>query len=198
MLYYSKDSERYLTIYQEDLRKVGITLNLRLVTGETFFKLLMQRKFDTAEMAWGALIFPNPETSFSSALADVENNNNITGFKNKRVDELLPTYDVEFDQKKRVEIIREIDGILANEHHYVLKWDGPYQRIAFWNKFGHPQGYLSRVGDYNDMVWLWWNDPEKTAQLSRAMSDPSVKMPVEPVENRYWQEFAKKQGAATN
>jgi microcin C transport system substrate-binding protein len=198
MLYYDKTLERYLTVYQEDLRKAGITLNLRLVTGETMFKLLMQRKFDMADMAWGALLFPNPETSFSSAFADVENNNNITGFKNKRVDELLPKYDVEFDQQKRIEIIKEIDGILANEYHYVLKWDGPYQRMALWNKFGHPQGYLSRVGDFNDMVWMWWNDPEKTAQLKRAMADSSVKMPTEPVENRYWKEFAKKQGAATN
>ncbi len=198
LLYYVKDSERYLTIYQEDLRKAGITLNLRLVTGETLFKLLMQRKFDMSDMAWGGLIFPNPETSFSSAFADVENNNNITGFKNKRVDELLPQYDVEFNQQKRVEIIREIDGILANEYHYVLKWDGPYQRIAFWDKFGHPQGYLSRIGDFNDMVWLWWIDPEKSAQLNRAMGDSSVKIPLDPLENRYWLEFAKKQGAATN
>ncbi len=64
LLYADKGSERWLTIYQEDLRKVGIALNLRLVTGETFFKLLMQRKFDVANMGWGGLQFPNPETSF--------------------------------------------------------------------------------------------------------------------------------------
>lgn len=196
MLYSDKGSERWMTIYQEDLRKVGIGLNLRLVTGETFFKLLMQRKFDMADMAWGALIFPNPETAFSSGLADVDNNNNITGFKDKRVDQLLPLYDVEFSQPKRVEIIREIDGILANQRHYVLKWQAPFHRIAYWNKFGHQEGYLSRVGDHYDMIGMWWIDPERSAQLDRAMADSSVKMPVEPIENRYWQEFAKKQGAA--
>ena len=40
-------------------------------------------------MAWGGLLFPNPETSFASSLADVPDNNNITGFKDARVDELL-------------------------------------------------------------------------------------------------------------
>ena len=140
LLYYDKGSERWLTIYQEDLRKVGVTLNLRLVTGETFFKLLMQRKYDFADMAWGGLVFPNPETSFASSLADTENNNNITGFKDKRVDELLPQYDLEFDQPKRAAIIKEIDGILAREHHYVLKWQAPFQRLAYWNKFGVPPG----------------------------------------------------------
>ena len=197
LLYDNKGSERWMTIYQEDLRKVGITLNLRLVTGETFFKLLMQRKYDAADMAWGALIFPNPETSLSSSLADVDNNNNITGFKNKRVDELLPIYDREFDQQKRVNIIREIDGILANERHYALKWQAPFFRIAYWNKFGHPPGYLTRTNDTGDMVSLWWIDPTKAAELDRAMRDESVKFPAVPLENRYWQEYGKKHGAAT-
>ena len=196
MLYYDKGSERWMTIYQEDLRKVGITLNLRLVTGETFFKLLMQRKYDAADMAWGGLVFPNPETSFSSSLADVENNNNITGFKNKRVDELLPIYDLEFNQQKRVAIIREIDGILANERHYVLKWQAPFFRIAYWNKFGHPESYITRTNDPGDMMGLWWIDPKKSAELDRAMRDESVKFPAVPLENRYWLEYAKKQGAA--
>ena len=36
------------------------------------------------------------------------------------MDQLLKDYDVAFDQPKREAIIREIDGILANEYHFVL------------------------------------------------------------------------------
>jgi microcin C transport system substrate-binding protein len=187
LLYYDKSSEPYLTIYQDDLRKVGIGLNLRLVTPETHFQLLMERKFDLSLMAWTALLFPNPETSYSSALADVNNTNNITGFKDKRVDELLAAYDKEFDQQKRAAIIREIDGILANAHQYILEWDAPFQRIAYWNKFGHPDAYLTKIGDYTDAPWLWWIDPEKQAQLSAATANPSLKLDVGATEVRYWQ-----------
>ena len=197
LLYADKGSERWMTIYQEDLRKVGITLNLRLVTGETFFKLLMQRKYDMADMAWGGLVFPNPETSISSSLADVENNNNITGFKNARVDELLKQYDVEFSQPKRVAIIKEIDGIQAREQHYVLKWDAPFHRIAFWNKFGMPESVVTRTGSYADLVSLWWRDAQKEQTLERAATDSSVKFPIMPAENRYWKEYADKHTAAT-
>ena len=77
-------------------------------------------------MAWTGLLFPNPETSLHSTLADAKNTNNITGFKNKRIDELLDVYDVEFDQQKRVAIIREIDGIVANLHHYILSGIAPF------------------------------------------------------------------------
>jgi microcin C transport system substrate-binding protein len=196
LLYANQGSETYLTVYQEDLRRVGISLNLRLVTGETLFQLVMQRRFDLVNMAWGALLFPNPETSFDSALADVDNNNNITGFKNARVDEILDAYDREFDQQKRVAMIREIDGILANEHHYALHWDAPFHRIGYWNKFGHPEGYFSRVGDYRDIPTMWWIDPQKQQQLAQAQRDSSMKLAVGETEVRYWPEFAQKAGAA--
>jgi microcin C transport system substrate-binding protein len=192
LLYDSKLSEAWLTVYQEDLRRAGITLNLRLVTPETQWQLTMQRRFDAVYMAWGGLLFPNPESSFHSRLADSQGTNNITGLKNARLDALLGPYDREFDPARRAALIREIDGIVANEQHYVLGWYAPFDRIAYWNKFGHPEGYLTRVGDYDDMISLWWIDPERERQLMRAMGDASVKLPVGETEVRYWQEYAKK------
>jgi microcin C transport system substrate-binding protein len=194
LLYSDKQSEPWLTIFQEDLRKVGIGLNLRLVTPETFFSLVMQRRFDVAYMAWGGLVFPNPETMWASSLADVPNNNNLTGFKDQRVDALLPVYDREFDQQKRVGIIREIDGILANAHHYALGWDAPFHRIAYWNKFGYPESYLTRFGDQGDIVSMWWRDPEKERQVAQGMRDSSVKFAVGETDVTYWPEYAKRQG----
>ena len=196
LLYSDKGSERWLTVYQNDLRKVGIGLNLRLVTPETRFQLMMQRKFDVVATAWAAVAFPNPETEFSAKLADIPNNNNVTGVKDKRIDELLAMYDVEFDQNKRAAIIRELDGILANLHHYVLEWDAPFQRIAYWNKFGHPEGYLSRIDDYHSASWLWWIDPERERQLNRAITDSSVKLDIGPLDINYWREYAKRAGIA--
>jgi hypothetical protein len=66
-LVYSKQAERELDdVYQDELRKVGIGLNLRLVTPETLFKLVMDRNFSMA--GWvGRLLFPNPETSFGAS-----------------------------------------------------------------------------------------------------------------------------------
>src|SRR5205823_9658946 len=85
MLYDDKQSEPYLTVYQEDLRKIGITLNLRLVTFETQFKLTSERQFDMDELAWGVSVFPDQELEWHSRLADVNNTDNITGFKVPRI-----------------------------------------------------------------------------------------------------------------
>jgi microcin C transport system substrate-binding protein len=190
VLYGDKGQETWMTVYQEELRKVGIGMNLRLATPETLFKLVMDRNFDVVNMAWAGLLFPNPETSFASSLADVPNNNNITGFKDKRADELMEQYDKEFDQKKRAAIIQEIDGILTNSYQYILGWDAPFQRIAYWNRFGQPTGYLSRIGDYRDIAGMWWFDSQKDSELRRALGDSAVKLPVGETEVRYWQQYA--------
>ncbi|MGE3955844.1 MAG: extracellular solute-binding protein [Vicinamibacterales bacterium] len=196
VLYGNKGNENWLTVYQEALRKVGIGLNLRLVTGETLFKLVMDRNFDMVSMAWTGLLFPNPETSFGGELADQQNNNNITGFKDARVDALLKEYDLEYDQKKRAAIIQEIDGILANSYQYILGWDAPFQRIAYWNKFGMPDGVLTRIGDYRDITSTWWVDPQRAEALRKAMGDNAVSLPVGETEVRYWQQFGEREKAA--
>lgn len=194
LMYANKISEPALTTYQEELRKVGIGLNLRFLTPETMFQLMGDLRFDLIQLGWTGLLFPNPETSFKSTLADAKSTNNVTGVKNQRIDELLDIYDREFDTQKRIDIIREIDGILANLHSYVLTWDTQYERIAYWNKFGQPEGYLTRIGDYRDVPSLWWIDQQKETELTRAMGDASAKMTVGATDARFWQQYGQRQG----
>ena len=191
LLYTQQTFEPHLTIYQEDLRKVGINLNLRLITPETEFTQVSQRHFQIAIFAWSGQAFPDLEGNWQSSLADVDNTNNITGFKNARVDELLKQYDQTFEVGKRVPIVREIDGILANAYNYALMWDAPFTRVLYWNKFGTPPGYLTRTGDYYMAHQMWWFDPAKDAQLQKALRDSSVKLEVGPTEDHYWDDYGK-------
>jgi microcin C transport system substrate-binding protein len=197
VLYSDKGQETWMTVYQDDLRKAGITLNLRLSTPETRFKLEMLHQFDVVSGAWVLdTVFPNPKPEYHSSMADIENSTNISGFKDKRIDEICDQYDVTFDANKRTELIRELDGILTGQYHYIMQWYLPASRLAFWNKFEMPKGVLSRFGDFQGAIepgipQLWWVDPAKSQKLEKAMRDPSVKMEFGPVEDRYWQDYAK-------
>jgi microcin C transport system substrate-binding protein len=194
LVYADQASERYFTIYQEDLRKVGITLNLRFITWETLIKLLDDRAFDMSSMAYTGVVFPSPEQELHSSLADVKNTNNITGFKNKRADEIMEAYKKEFDFNARVKLLRELDGIVMGEHHWILEWTAPYQRIVFWNKFGYPKGIVSRTGDYRDMPSLWWIDPDKAQKLDQAQRDQSMQLGEGPSDDKYWLEYSQREG----
>ena len=66
------------------------------------------------------------------------------GFKSPRVDELLDEYDICFDQQRRIEIIREIDGIFSDVHPIAFRIDRNYSRMMWWDKFGYPEWMFSR------------------------------------------------------
>jgi microcin C transport system substrate-binding protein len=191
VIYDDQASERLFTPYAEDLRKVGITMNLRRVTFETKIKLEDERTFDAVSGAWSGSVFPAPEAYLLSKLADEKNSPNVTGFKDARADQLIEAYDKSFDQQERVKLLRELDGIVTNSHNYILEWSAPYQRVLYWNKFGQPKGVMTRIGDYSDLLSLWWADPEKSAKLDQALKDSSVQLGEGNSEDRYWLEYSK-------
>ena len=194
LMFGSKGFERILTVFQEDLKRVGIKLSLKQSTGPTMFKMVNERKFAIHWQSWGGLFFPNPENVWSSWTADPDNTNNLGGVKSDRIDELCKAYNVEFDFGKRVEMIQEIDGILMDIQPYALGWYAPFHRILYWNKFGHPDFYYARTGDWSSIIAYWWIDPEKEKAMNEAIEDDSIQLKVGKTEMMYWPDYNKKHG----
>jgi microcin C transport system substrate-binding protein len=184
--WYSPAKEKYLTSFKESCASAGVEILLDRTNPETMWKNLMERKFQMVSIGWGGLIFPNPETSFHSKLADMDDNNNITGFKNERCDELFKKYDLAFSQQERVEIIQEVDHIAYNDHPYVLEWYQPCQRVLYWNKFGMPDYGFHRTSEWEDAFATWWVDPAKDKALKDARRN-SKSLPVPPLEVHAWE-----------
>ncbi len=192
LLYYDRGSERFFTIFQEDLRRVGIGLNLRFVTPETGFGLLDEFQFGMFSVAYGGGgPFPLPEQFWSSVMADQRASTNVTGFKNERVDEIIAEYEREFEVSRRATLLRELDGIVTDVHPFILEWYAPFERIVYWNKFGQPDGLITRIGDYRDPLSLWWFDPARDQQLQVARDDDSIQLEAGESDDRYWLEFAR-------
>ena len=175
---------------QQILKQYGIDMQIKFIDATTRWKNLMDRNFTIDFQAWGGLVFPNPETSIKSTLADKKNNNNITGFKNDRVDQLLDLYDVEFDQNRRIEIIREIDGIYSDIHPAAWGMSRLVpERLLYWNKFGYPDYMLTKYsGSYSDILIHWWFDDTNSADLTEAIKANS-NLPVGDIEHTYWKDL---------
>jgi microcin C transport system substrate-binding protein len=187
-----KAIERFVTPYREELRKAGIDLQLKFQDPNTLWKNAMERNFQLFFVNWTGLQTPNPETSLRSELADKNDNNNIEGFKNRRVDQLCDMYDTAFSRQAQIRIIREIDSITMASFKNVLGWYPRGIRIAYWNKFGMPEYVLPRFTQIGfvdlAVITTWWYDPEKARQLEEARRTGKA-LPREPLEVRYWKEF---------
>ena len=167
-----KPLEKFLTPYQQTLRQAGIDLQIKFQDGNAITKNIAERNFNITWANYGGLDDPYPKTSIASELADKNDNNNITGFKNPFADELLKQYDVQCDPKNKVGIIRQIDSIEAVTYHCLLAWTPRGIRIAYWDKFGVPEWVLAKTSSLgmHDLAIMtgWWYDAEKAKALEEA------------------------------
>jgi|SaaInl4_135m_RNA_FD_contig_101_405371_length_6675_multi_6_in_0_out_0_6 microcin C transport system substrate-binding protein len=185
MNYVGKWSEKFYTVFQEDLKNVGIKLNLKEITWATKIKEVNDRSFALTTGAYTGSSFPNPEVLYHSKFADVKNSGNRWGVKNKRVDELCENYNAEFDYDKRVEMLVELDDILTNDYTIAFDWFAPAERLVYWNKFGMPVSALAKTGDYRDAPSYWWFDEEKNKALETARAN-GTDLPIGEVRVDHW------------
>ncbi len=183
----SPTSERFLTIFQEELEAVGIKLNLKQVTWATDIKEVGERSFQLSYRTYVGILFPNPEASFHSKFATPANTGNIWGFRNARIDAICASYPAMFDPKDRIAAVREIDGIVSREQLYAFGWFAAHTRLLFWNRFGMPPGILSKHGDDRSIMSLWWFDKKKADALDDAQRTGSS-LPIGTEIVRWWDE----------
>jgi microcin C transport system substrate-binding protein len=184
-----KTSEYMVTPVQQMLKEYGLDMQIKFMDYNTMIKNVNARKFNVCLLAYSGLIYPNPEGSLRSELADQNDNNNVWGFKSDRVDELLDEYDICFDQKRRIEIIQEIDGLFSDTHPIAFSIARNYSRMMWWDKFGYPEWMLSRyVGEFWDAFYYWWVDDAKEKTLELAMEQEN-KLPLLPIDMKYWPKY---------
>jgi microcin C transport system substrate-binding protein len=196
---YRTDDTRVETLLQEDLKKVGIKLNLKRVTWATTLKDLDARDFKVIALRFTTEIFPNSETLYHSKFADQEASFNVWGLKDIKIDGLLNLYYHEYEMQKRVNTLRKVDSLLTRKYMTALLWYEDNMKILYWNKFGMPEFGLSET-DYNGLInyrpyWpviaFWWRDKNLEFNLHKAKGTETV-LPSRPYELKAWGELKKR------
>lgn len=189
---YQTGMDRYLTIYQEDLKKIGVKVNLREIDLAYTMKIGSEKNFNLLPITWNSVAIPNPENVYKSDLAEIKNNNNWSGISDKRIDSLIDKYNFEFDNGKRILYIREIDSLLVEQAGYIFYWYAPYHRIVFHNMFDYPDGLLDRESGIESILPYWSYNPDKIEKYLDAIKDNSIIINSGEIDNRYWLDKKKK------
>jgi microcin C transport system substrate-binding protein len=166
----SASTDKFLAIYAEDLKDVGIQLSIDQKDWAAWARDMDEFNYQMTWAAWGPSVFIDPEGMWSSEEAVRKGGNNITGFQNSTVDQLIKAQKQIFDIQKRNDINRRIDHIIASEFPYVLLWNINYTRLLYWNKFGTPDTVLSKYGNESSAYAYWWLDEDSAADLTEALA----------------------------
>lgn len=152
LIYPNKDTEKYWTIYQQDLKKAGIVLDLKYMEWNSFLKLLDDGNFDSAALAWGATdIDWEPKQIWHSSSA-VPGGSNFIYYKNPEVDKLIDDVRVTLDKNKRRQMLSKVYEIIANDAPYVFLFNAKYGFYAHSKDMAMPGDTLR----YNTGLSFWW------------------------------------------
>ena len=167
-------ADKFLALCSAAFREVGIQMKIERKDFASWMRDMDAFNFDITWASWGGSLFRDPESMWLSTEADRPSGNNITGFKDPRVDTLIEKQKTIFSITERNAICRQIDAAAAAAVPYVLLWNTDVTRLLHWDTFGTPPTVLSKFGDERSLLTYWWYDPDTAAELRAAHSTGDV------------------------
>ncbi len=121
-----------LSVYKEDLRKIGVNMDFSPVDWPTMQKKMNEKNFDAYTGGWALAWAIDPYQIWHSSQADIPKGSNRVGFRNDKADELIEKMRATFDREKRLEYARDFHEILHEQQPYTF-FRAPEQ-VYGWNK----------------------------------------------------------------
>ena len=150
----NRDEERIALLFASQLKRAGITAQVRLVDAVQYEARRIAFDYDMIQYRWDQSLSPGNEQAFywSSAAADSNGSRNYMGMKSAAADAMIAAL---LEAKTRADVVaavRALDRVLMSGFYVVPLFHAPEQWIARWTHIERPattsmHGYLPET---------WW------------------------------------------
>jgi len=167
--------QRIVEPYKNNLKKIGVELDIKVVQIAKYEEILRNFNFDMIVANYPQSRSPGNEqrSMWSSEAESTPGSRNYMGVKNPAVDELINTIVEAKSRKDLINSIQAMDRILTHQFYIVPNWYIPYDRIVYWNKFSRPKINASQSIIINNILEWWWFDKKKATILKKARDSGS-------------------------
>jgi microcin C transport system substrate-binding protein len=154
--------ERVVLPFTKNLERLGIAATVRTVDTAQYRRRLDDFDFDMIVGNWPESLSPgNEQRNFwGSEFAARQGSQNFIGIKSPVVDALIEGLIAAADRASLVNHVRALDRVLQWDHWVIPQWHLPFDRVAYWDKFGYP----SVVPAMGVQLDAWWIDPAKVKE----------------------------------
>lgn len=155
----TRDQERLALAWQAQLKRAGITLNVRNVDAVQFDTRRQAYDFDMMPYAWSQSLSPGNEQAFyfGAAAADTPGSRNYMGAKAPAIDATIVALIAARDEEAYVAAARALDRVLISGAYAVPLFHTPGQWLAHWTRIARPE----RASLYGTLPETWWRVPGK-------------------------------------
>ncbi len=181
----SEAFSRVVLPYIQNLKRLGINARARVVDAPQYKRRSDSFEYDIIVQSFPQSFSPgNEQRSFwGSKAADKKGSRNVIGIKNPAVDKLIDKIIFAKDRETLVTTVRALDRVLLWNHYVVPHWYAAYERLSYWDKFGHPKSLnvlgpeclnkcmaeaIKQDGKIHTLaasvIGTWWRADKKTTQ----------------------------------
>ena len=153
--------------FQKNLQAIGIDVSIRSVDSAEYINRIRSRDFDMTYNAWSQSLSPGNEQNFfwGSKAADDPSSSNYAGIADPGIDALINKVVFAKNRDELVAATHALDRVLLANYYVVPSYTLRKDRIARWDRFGHPD----KLPDYSiGFPDIWWYDDAKAAVTGKA------------------------------
>ena len=167
--------QRIVEPYKNNLKKIGIEMNIEVVQIAKYEEVLRNFNFDMIVANYPQSRSPGNEqrSMWSSEAEKTPGSRNYMGVKNPAIDELIEIIVKAKSRNELIHAIQAMDRILTHQFYIVPNWYTSYDRVVYWNKFSRPKINASQAVIQNNILEWWWLDTKKSKQLKQARNSGS-------------------------
>jgi len=156
--------DRVINPYFQNLKRLGITASIRRVDGAQYVQRTRAFDYDMILNTFAESESPGNEQRdfWGSAAADIQGTRNYIGIKDAAVDKLVDHIILAKDHAELVAACKALDRVLLWNHFLVPNWHIPAARLAYWDKFRHPEHPPSRDPGF---LSVWWYDQDAAPKI---------------------------------
>jgi peptide/nickel transport system substrate-binding protein len=155
----TRDQERIAQAFARDLKRAGITANIRMLEAVQYEQRRLSWDFDMIQNRWDQSLSPGNEQYFyfGNNAADAQGSRNYMGARSPAIDAMIGALLEARERTDFVSAVRALDRVLISGFYSIPLYNVPAQWIARWPVVERPEktplsGYLPET---------WWRAADK-------------------------------------
>jgi microcin C transport system substrate-binding protein len=158
--------ERVALPFIQQLQRLGMEARVRTLDPAQYQVRMDGFDYDMSIDVIAQSLSPGNEQRdfFTCAKANENGSQNIAGFCDPAIDELVELVIAAPNRDELVARTRALDRVLLWHHFVIPNWHSRTWRIAYWDKFGRP----ARNPRYALALDSWWVEPGRLAAVEEA------------------------------
>ena len=161
----SPSLEKIGLAFQKNLKKLGITMNIRTVDSSQYQARLLNYDFDMINHTWRISLSPGNEQQFywGSEVGKQDGSRNYPGINSQVIDFLIEKLIGAKSRDELTTIMHALDRVLLWGHYVIPMHHSGIDRLAYWDFLEYP----AKVPLYGIVIETWWVNKEKAKKLKK-------------------------------